>query len=785
MQKGKTIEILEEDFSKIQTDLRNYQTKYCIVEKIFQSEFSPQVIKEIEELILNIWSLKSLTLYIADDSDTTLYNINQKLSDTSMQQYIFDSFIHDQIVHEPGKHLIIPLHYLNLKLGVCYLEYQNNTFTLDTDDFESIKSIITILSSLVYNYFNLQKSAPITELEKLLNQIKQKIYSTLDLEQIMKVLEPYLFSFTGCEGYYLALINENHDNLTIEKAVFPEEFNKIESVLLKSQFALENSNVIKICMNSKKTLFLNSENLDEYGDNAKSIFSYWKLKSAMFIPLISNNPESLPIGILCLFTHYSFLDQKKINELEKIIKVFYEAIKNYQLFAQSKIIEERLKNTEIRNQKAIEIIESISKITSVDLIYQKILESIFKLFHFDIGLIFTEKNNFLEYTRGDYRKDSNAIEKFIAIDHYFKEQKGYELSMMDGATPVCYFRKSYLYFKNIEVIKNMPMSQKDKQGIELLETPISIFIVPFLKDQAPIGIIQFWTVEKEIDLSEHDQYIMNLLCSFIGTAITNSEIYSLVEKQKKELENKNKIIEAKNYQFVEELKLAKIIQQSLIPIIPEIPGVKLSALYKPMEDVGGDLYDFIKIRETNLFGIFISDVSGHGVPAALITSMVKTLVETAGEKRIKPAELLTFMNEKLVDQTGGNFLTAFYGVYDSSHSIFTYSKGAHNSPYIIRGSEIIPLEANGKVLAIWEDAAFEEKQIKLFPGDKILFYTDGLTEAVNSENEEFEEIMFSFLLENSHLSAQNLTDAIYHALLNHRGDYHFEDDVCILVMEIC
>ena len=65
-----------------------------------------------------------------------------------------------------------------------------------------------------------------------------------------------------------------------------------------------------------------------------------------------------------------------------------------------------------------------------------------------------------------------------------------------------------------------------------------------------------------------------------------------------------------------------------------------------------DLYDFIKIRETNLFGIFISDVSGHGVPAALITSMVKTLVETAGEKRIKPAELLTFMNEKLVDQTG-------------------------------------------------------------------------------------------------------------------------------------
>jgi serine phosphatase RsbU (regulator of sigma subunit) len=456
------------------------------------------------------------------------------------------------------------------------------------------------------------------------------------------------------------------------------------------------------------------------------------------------------------------------------------------LFSQLKMLEQKLKKTEIMNQKAIEIIETISKITSVDLIYQKILEAIFQLFHFDIGLIFTEKNNFLEYTRGDYRKDSNAFEKFKAIDQFFKEQKGYELSMMDGASPVCYFRKSPLYFKNIEAVKHLPMSQKDKQGIEILKTPISAFIVPFLKDQAPIGIIQFWTVDKEIDLSEHDHYIMNLLCSFIGTAIANSEIYSLVEKQKKELENKNQIIETKNYQFLEELKLAKTIQQSLIPSVPpNIPGIRLASLYKPMEDVGGDLFDFIKIREPNLFGIFISDVSGHGVPAALITSMVKTLVETAGEKRVKPAELLEYMNKKLLDQTGGNFLTAFYAVYDISNSILTYARGAHNPPFVIRGNEIITLNACGKVLAIWEDVTFEQKQIKLFPGDKILFYTDGLTEAVNSQNLEFEELLPNFMIKNSNLSAQNFKDALYHALLNHREDYHFEDDVCIVVMEIC
>jgi len=200
--------------------------------------------------------------------------------------------------------------------------------------------------------------------------------------------------------------------------------------------------------------------------------------------------------------------------------------------------------------------------------------------------------------------------------------------------------------------------------------------------------------------------------------------------------------------------------------------------------VGGDFYDFIKVKESDFLGIFISDVSGHGVPAALITTMVKTLVETAGENRTKPAQLLKYINKNISGQTGGNFLTAFYGVYHQQTKMFSYARGAHNPPYLIRNNQVILLESKGKVLGVLEGLEFEEKQIQLQSGDRLLFYTDGLTEAENAQGVEFEEVLYKILVQNFKGKAQAFLDFIYHALLEHRGGYHFDDDVCLIVLEV-
>ena len=329
------------------------------------------------------------------------------------------------------------------------------------------------------------------------------------------------------------------------------------------------------------------------------------------------------------------------------------------------------------------------------------------------------------------------------------------------------------------------MSIKDRKGIDILKKPQSLFLTPIIKDKKPIGIIQLWSISQQIHLSESDINLLNLLGSFIGSAIANSKIYSLVEKQKHEVEEKNKIIQFKNKQLLDELKLAKNIQMSLIPSkVPEIKNAKFAFFYKPMEDVGGDFFDFIRIREADSIGIFISDVSGHGVPAALITSMLKALLETSGETRLDPDRILAYINDKITGQTGGNFLTAFYGLYNIQNKTLSYARGAHNFPYLIRDKKFMFLESKGPIIGAMPNLSFEKREIQLLPGDKLIFYTDGLTEATNSNGTEFEEIIEETVLKTIDLPIHELIDHLYHQLLHFREDYQFEDDVCVVGMEI-
>lgn len=235
-----------------------------------------------------------------------------------------------------------------------------------------------------------------------------------------------------------------------------------------------------------------------------------------------------------------------------------------------------------------------------------------------------------------------------------------------------------------------------------------------------------------------------------------------------------------------ELKLARQIQTNLLPIqLPQMPGLRFKTLYKPMEEVGGDFYDFVRLREQNLVGIFISDVSGHGVPAALITSMTKTLLDSAGSKKIAPGSLLKYMNDRLYGQTSDNFITAFYGIFDNINQQLTYSRSAHPLPILIRDGEF--RELNGKanmMLAIFENLEYEEHKIQLQSKDKLIFYTDGLPDARNSKEQLFRPKFYEILKEHSQENIETLMEIIDRNLIKFCDRTSFNDDICIIGMEI-
>ncbi len=271
----------------------------------------------------------------------------------------------------------------------------------------------------------------------------------------------------------------------------------------------------------------------------------------------------------------------------------------------------------------------------------------------------------------------------------------------------------------------------------------------------------------------------------------NERTIELIENQKRIEEEKNVMAEwRKDMDF--EMNMARSIQQQIIP--DNNPASYISAMFKPMAPLGGDFYDFIRFRETDTIGIFISDVSGHGIPAALITTMIKSLISGAGGSKLNPAQLLMNLNETLVKQSGDNFVTAFYGIYNTTDRTFIYSCAGHNPPFLIHNNGITAMDkAKNMPLGIMTRDELESvnkayiNQTEILPANsKLLLYTDGLTDACprGTEGHFFEDIISEILPGLTGLTSSDFVTALYQELVNFRGSESFDDDVCIICVSI-
>jgi sigma-B regulation protein RsbU (phosphoserine phosphatase) len=214
-----------------------------------------------------------------------------------------------------------------------------------------------------------------------------------------------------------------------------------------------------------------------------------------------------------------------------------------------------------------------------------------------------------------------------------------------------------------------------------------------------------------------------------------------------------------------------------------------------MEEIGGDFYDFIKFEDKDLLGIIISDVSGHGVPAALITAMFKGYIEEAGELKLHPSKLLTQLNIALQPITGMNFITVFYGIFNRKNSTLKFVNAGHTIPFIIKNQQISSLLGIRSVpIAIFSNEhlakhkkTFVENTITLEKGSRIILYTDGLTEARNISTplEDFERTsLFTVLTEKTDDSPKAFIKRIYKELIKYTGNESLEDDVCIISIDV-
>lgn len=200
-------------------------------------------------------------------------------------------------------------------------------------------------------------------------------------------------------------------------------------------------------------------------------------------------------------------------------------------------------------------------------------------------------------------------------------------------------------------------------------------------------------------------------------------------------------IRRQNVQFRQEMDMARTIQQSMMTNrFPQVGRYTIASRYIPATDLGGDFFDIYAVSGS-LFGVFIADVAGHGVQAALLAMIVKGALDAIKKQHYSPAALFAELNSRLVPlfEPLATFVTAFSAIIDVLTGQVIYCSAGHPQQYLLRGERLVELKTGGGLLGLSSSRNFEEKMTDFTQGDVLLLYTDGLVEATDADGEAFGE----------------------------------------------
>ena len=320
-----------------------------------------------------------------------------------------------------------------------------------------------------------------------------------------------------------------------------------------------------------------------------------------------------------------------------------------------------------------------------------------------------------------------------------------------------------------------------KQGL------VSYVGVPMIALGEILGVLSFFTGKRQ-EFSKEEVEFLNVVARQGALAIHNSELYEQTKKQTAQL--RKELMERKQAEerSEDELKKARHIQEHFLPdILPYGRGLAFAGNYRPSQIIGGDLYDALHISETQV-AVMIADVSGHGVPASLLTGMLKVLFRRAVEQCNAPVLLLNWLNLEVSSYLNtGEFITMFLGIWDSESHTLLYSSAGHPPALLISadGTQITPLELGGGILGVLPDMHFPEMSIRLKKGERLLLYTDGITEAFNSNKEIFgEERLANVFMHRDGLSLESLVKELFAEVDRFAMGETQADDQAFLALEV-
>jgi sigma-B regulation protein RsbU (phosphoserine phosphatase) len=298
----------------------------------------------------------------------------------------------------------------------------------------------------------------------------------------------------------------------------------------------------------------------------------------------------------------------------------------------------------------------------------------------------------------------------------------------------------------------------------------SILSVPLMVHSRLTGVLTIYNKKDGPGFTDQDQQLLSIIASQSAQVIENARL-----KEKEQQLNK----------VEKDIEVANKIQQKLLPKeAPNLQGYNLYGKNITAQSIGGDYYDFIQLDDYR-WVICLGDVSGKGLPASLLMSNLQALIRGELPCHHSPGRLLKSVNKKLYENTDADkFATVFLGILDTRSQSLTYSNAGHEYPFVIHSDKSYNrLKTGGMPIGVMGNQTFEEKSIELHAGDKLIAYSDGITDSRDNKNREFgENRLEKLLLNKTDSTASVLINSIFDASIGHSKQSELFDDMSAVVL---
>ena len=334
----------------------------------------------------------------------------------------------------------------------------------------------------------------------------------------------------------------------------------------------------------------------------------------------------------------------------------------------------------------------------------------------------------------------------------------------NGALPI-YFDKPPLWLRSL--------TAEELQTLDFMRTQL---LLPLTANEKLTGIMSLGPKLSEEPYTETDIRLLQAIAWQMGLALENARLVTSLAAEAAAREIANR-----------ELEIAREVQERLFPQnYPAIAGLDCAGYCRPARGVGGDYYDFLQLEDGRL-GIAIGDVSGKGIAAALLMASLQASLRGQAAAGVHDLSSLMHNVNKLVYEasTSNRYATFFYGEYDAVTRRFSYVNAGHNPPLILRGGEVLRLEADGPVVGLLAGARYGQSECVLQARDVFVAFTDGISEALNEQEEEWEEERFIPAAQVCReLSAKEMIQSIFREADAFTGAAKQYDDMTLLVMKL-